>query len=703
MRLYLVLAARSIVLLFLIAIISPQAQAQTTVDQVQGALDALHNWLSSSDNGDGWKSYLQSEDLQQQLKKGRAANAEEVQKILALYKANNPGLTKERFQAVRTSLESWVNELELPSPDALKELAAELAEQVKPVEETRLVDARQNLDRALINLNGFLQGGGEEKHAAWQDFLRWQDMQQALEGEQPDLKTLTEVWAIYCQDAEALQLSSFAAVRQALRQYLDVANFFANKDEALDRLPAALEGFQKKSDADNKARLGTLVGWLQRTGQGTELVRALRYHYRRPNLFLQATEPLVIVGFKDEIDETQPVNDYVDGSSISGTSRTTGVLRGDLVPNHQAGEVQVLMEGVINSKTQAFNSGVTVSTTGVTQVSANMPVFFVGAQFRSGRAEARCTTDNTVTDISSSSSYAYSIAQQRVRDNEQSNEYRAARRSEGRVKSQLSNRVNKQLIEANNQMASDFFLPLSRRASSPSSLQYRSTDEMLFGAMVQATPSQLGASSSPPEFDSPGDLKVQLHESWFENLGGSAAIGAMLTDVDLAETIKEWRGEVPEQLRVGPDTDPWNFTFVTQRPVIFKVIEGGFGVTLRGSQFTARRRVMNEPMNISAVYDIQKNGNGVKLVRRGDVKIEFPDQGDRLPARYIALRKFWQSKFEGMFQSEYNDMGLELRGAWEKAGRLTLTDMASSDDGWLSLAYKMPEKNEPEDKEPATE
>ena len=58
---------------------------------------------------------------------------------------------------------------------------------------------------------------------------------------------------------------------------------------------------------------------------------------------------------------------------------------------------------------------------------------------------------------------------------------------------------------------------------------------------------------------------------------------------------------------------------------------------------------MAESMRISATYEVQRGGGKISPAREGDVEVTFPDQGDRLPARMIATRNIWRTKFSELF------------------------------------------------------
>lgn len=667
------------------------APAQVARQDTRGALDGLHRWLADSEHEAGWRAYLRSDELEAELAKGTGANVPRLREILELYSANAPGLSNENFADVRVALEAWIDELTLPKVDALRELSKEAADAVEPVDQQRLAAAKERLQRATRNLNLFLQRGGTAKERGWKGFLRFEDLQAELEAESPRLVDLTQIWAIYAGEQSGLNHPRFAAVRDALGEYVQLAEFLNDEKTGLAWLPENLDAYLENPSEQTAAELGLVLGWLQRTGQQGDLVEAVRYHYAKPNLLLDASERLIVFGFAETVDQTDDVNDYRNGNRVTGTSRTEAEITAALVPNHKRGQVDVHMDGTIRSATQSYNpNGVYVDTTGVTQVDAVKAVYFTGDGLREAPAQARCQTENTVTDIRANSPNIESIARQRVRDNHAANERQAARRAERRVENDLTRRVRESLADANQQMQDNFLLPIERRGVDPRLIRFRSTEGTLSSTMILAAPEHLASASDAPQFKASGDVVAQVHASWLNNYGDIVMRGAVMSDVSLAEAVEEWRGEVPEELQVTPDSDPWDITFASRRPVRLEVGDDTLTITLRGDRFTARRRAMNERMHVSAKYQVKRGGGKVKLIRDGDVSITFPDQGERLSVRYITLRTFWQTKFGAMFEPEYEDLSLRLRGAWEKAGPLKLTTLATQPGGWLGLAWEMP-------------
>ncbi len=679
---------------------APSAQAQSAQSNVQASLDALDAWLGTSDRGPAWQDFLKTDALQAQLAKGHDADVEVVRDVLAQYASGQSGLTRKYFANTRGALEAWIAELELPKQDALGEVAKAAVENIQPVEPEKVAAARQRLVDTANAFGSFLKRGGEEKAKGWTEFTRFDDLQAELAEEKPHRDTLVQVWAILAGSEKGLANSRFVALREALRNYLELSEMVADQDEnLLAKLPQRLNAYEKKPDEQNAAALGEALGWLERTKQGEDAVQAIRYYFARPNFLLQASERLVVHGFAEKVDETDPISDYTNGNSTSGTSHTTGDIAATLVPNGRYGEVLVEMTGVSNSDTRTSGgSGVSFNTTGVTQIHGAKPVMFTERGLGTDPATARCTTDNKTFNIRAPSAQVENIARQRIAQGQASGERRSSQRTEQRTRRDLDQRVREQLAEANQQMQDDFFGPLARRGVEPRLVKYHSTADKLFNTMILASPEQLAAPNDPPAAPAAGDVTARVHESWVNNLADIVFRGAVMTDIGLADAMDNWRGEVPQELQVTEDSEPWDITFASRRPVLLSINNDKLSITLRGVRFTARNRAMNEPMHISAVYKVNRKDGAVRLIRDGDVAITFPDQGGKLSVRYLTLRKFWQTKFDALFEPQLDDLSLRLRGAWESAGPLKLTALSAGDNGWVSLAWEMPQAEAAADK-----
>jgi len=207
---------------------------------------------------------------------------------------------------------------------------------------------------------------------------------------------------------------------------------------------------------------------------------------------------------------------------------------------------------------------------------------------------------------------------------------------------------------------------------------------------LQANEFQMGAPGAPPELAAAHDLAMRIHESLIRNYGEATLGGIKMTDEAVAKRYEEMTGEVPEELKLSPDKEPWSMRFSRVKPVVATFSGGQMVAVLSAKQFTRGDQELNRAVTISATYNATKTDTGSKLIREGDVQIDFPDrEGERLGARDVAFRTFMRRKFEAMFEPEFTGDGLVLPGNWKKAGKLRLVQL-DADGGWLTLGWKQP-------------
>jgi hypothetical protein len=217
--------------------------------------------------------------------------------------------------------------------------------------------------------------------------------------------------------------------------------------------------------------------------------------------------------------------------------------------------------------------------------------------------------------------------------------------------------------------------------------QTSTTSKYLLLKLLQVNPFQLAAPSAPPELDDPMDVAVRVHETMVGNFSEGAISGVTLTDERLAELLEEYTGEIPEELQVTPETDPWSITFDSSQPVSARFNDGSVRIAVRGRRFTRNEQELRDLVEIWANYQIDKTPNGVKLIRDGDVQVDFPRRGS-LGISQVAFRQFLKKKFEAMFKPEFASDGIALPERWADAGELKIRSVKSG-NGWLAVVTEL--------------
>jgi len=403
---------------------------------------------------------------------------------------------------------------------------------------------------------------------------------------------------------------------------------------------------------------------------------------------VRATDELVAAAIQREVDDTSPVEDCILGTAIYGTGHTIGRVSADLAPGPNRPAVDIRLLGTVTSDSVGYNGPVTIYSKGLTTIDARKRVLFDGTGLRGLPATARCRTETEITGIAARLRLIRRIAWKKAAKQKYKAEWIASRHAEQRVAARMDEESREMLDERNDAFQKKFRLPLVRVDGLPRTLDFSTTDKFLFVEAIQASSAQLAAPSDPPPISGEPDLAVRLHQSMVGNFAEAVIRGVKLTDERLAEIVEKQTGEVPEELKIRPDKDPWSITFAKRLPVSVTFGKGTLTVAIRGRQFTRGDQPVNKAVQISANYKLEKTPRGSKLTREGDVQVDYLGIKRRLTVREVALKTFLRKKFDAMFKTEFIGEGIALPEQWERGGKLSLTQMDSG-DGWMALGWKL--------------
>lgn len=669
--------------------------AETAEAELKSSVQELDRWLGNDVHAPNWRKFLKFDQLSAEIKKGSRADRRAVREVLDRYSSDTAGLDRRRFVAVRNALQKWLETLPAWRADQLPEAARAAKPHLLLVTDADVKRHRERLTKAVDNLRQLLAKAKPEDAASWKEAVKWEQLESQLAATdaQPDLKTLQAIEESFRQDIAGLEQDEFIAVRQALDKYVSAA-LFASSDESkkfyetyLDTLAERLTAYAQEPKAEDAIAIGKLLGWMERYGQAGELVAATRSCYSRPNLFLNVSETLMQAGIDQSVDETAAVNEVILGTRIRGNARLTGAVTLDLVSSEQNAAMDILLDGSTVSDSVGYNGPVRIFSRGLTSVAAKKRLQLDATGLSDLPATARCSTRTRIGRVEAGHLVRH-IAMKRIQKTKPEAEAVASRRAAGRIAASVDERSNNLLADANTAFTDKFRLPLVRRGGFPQVLQFRTTDDALDVTMLEAGREQLAAPNAPPDLTGKFDLAVRMHESLVGNLSQAVLGGVTLTDERLVEIVKDLTGKVPEELVITQDDDPWSITFASELP-----IEARFGprtakITVRGKRFTRGDQEIRRPIEISAIYNIEKLPDRAKLVRQGDVQIDFVGRA-KLGASDIAMKTFMKKKFEGLFKPEIVSEGLTLPKRWQNIGKLKLEQL-TCDKGWLALGWHKP-------------
>lgn len=678
---------------WLVSLTSVPASA-APVDDLRGALEEMHDWVGESSNGQRWRRFLRSSDLEEQLEHGEAVDVELLSSVLNRYASNTPGLDKRRFVAVREALAAWVEELTSTPTADLSAILAEAKESFRPITAESVAAAKEKLNEEANALNEFLNSGSSGNADAWREYLDWEEMQAELGKEAIDIQALNSVLRQYYTNEPGLEMSHFTAVRRALRRYMNYAYFAADdkiqeKYQAqLEKLTELLATYADVPSTDGGLEIGRILGWLDRVEQVPTLTNAVRSQLSSPNLRIRLSEQLVGAGVARSVDRVNSVRESILGTAVRGRAQATGTVALDLVPNDTRAAFNIKFVGEVRSRTTGYNGPVTIYSTGFSNVWVEKLVHADQFGLAGNRAKGRATASTNINSIAAPLPIIRRIAWNRARGSKRQAERIAAGRTAGRMSRQMDTQAAEFLDRANQQFVEEFRKPLLRRDSFPRQMAMSSGESELKVTMLHANRFQLGAPGDAPELSSEHDMAVRVHDSIIGNFSESLLGGRTITNEQLAEMLADMNIDVPAEVSGGVDEPPWSITFAQQQPISARFADGNATFTIRTRRVVRGDNDVRKPIAISATYKLEQAGGGAKMTREGDISVEYSGRAGLTPGE-VAMKTIMQKKFQALFEPEIVSDGLTLPGEWEKAGKLMLRELWSN-DGWLALGWEQP-------------
>jgi hypothetical protein len=670
--------------------------AASSVAEVRQSLAELEQYLGDDAQASAWNSYLRTSILQRELARGDDADEVAVYRVLSRYSSGQSGLELAPFRKVRLALAAWHATLKPIGKQGLPDLARQIASEIHPAAESDVASARRELSQAIEQFASSLTSEADRR---WADGLQLPAIRELAGTTTPDVRAASELLRALAVNTVGAERRELRLLRRALQHYVELSVYAADakSDErtkaALAAVAEDLPAVQKEgADSEAARRLGRNLGYLQRAGQASRLVGAIRRYYVQPNLFIQINRDVLAPAFEGPVDQVAPVQQFILGTDIRGTGHTVGRVDFALVPASDRATFAMTLNAKTYTDTVGYNGPVSIYSTGVAYIRSTKRILFDIEGLSDLPAQSTARVDNTINDIVPNRCGIGSRLIERIawkKAGQQEGEAReiAANLAADRASEQFNEQGRQRIAEANGRLRDKFRLPLVQKDELPL-VRSHTTDSQLFAEVLQANIDQLGALSDPPAIDGAPALAVRVHESAAANFGNVALAGETLNQAKIEKFYKDNNQPVPEELKPKADEPDWSMTFARVDPVTVSLDDNGFRVTLRGQRYTSGDRAF-QAMDISAAYKIEKTDRGARLVRQGDLEISPPGHkpGQTLNAGQIALRRLLTRRFDGLFKPEIVTEGLKPPGRLASLGTLTLTQL-TCDNGWATLGWK---------------
>ncbi len=567
-------------------------------------------------------------------------------------------------------------------------------EQYEPITREELAEARRAIRQSADELRAFLlEIQGEEDTRLWWEYLRLDGALAELDKEEPSVRRLGESAAMFYRHEKGLHLPAFTQLRDALTRYVNLLamarhpNLRQEYFRQLDRLKKALADLDRDpTHVEAAERVGRALGFLDRMGRQRRLVAAVRRHYFHPNLVARVSAKMVAEGIDEPVEEPIELADNIMGTTIYGSGQIKAQVSSSLLPARKHIRVRLSLDGEATTENVGYNRSVKIWSTGWTSLLAHKDILIRPTGIETTSADAEAATSTNVYALSAPNCLVEKIAWKRVGKTKGQAEIVAARRAAGRLADDMDSRVDELLSQPRERFETQFRQPLLRRDAWPALFDLSSTKKEIRVRLMQAQLAEAAAGTPAPPLDAKQDVGVRVHETLVSNLSRALIGGVTLTDERLVEILKNADVEIPEELRITPDKPSWSIRFASHKPVSAVFRDGKIQIAILGQRFQQGDTVTTRPIKLSATYAIKWNDGGVRLIREGDVSVDFVGL-KQLGAEEIALRQVMRRKFEALFKPEFQSkQDLKLPGRWSDAGTLRIVRL-DPNQGWLSLDW----------------
>jgi hypothetical protein len=587
----------------------------------------------------------------------------------------------------------WGQTSAAPGGTLLERIQAARQQQVPARNE---LQARQaELQQAVAELQVVLANSGPEVAEGWKKYLRWSELEAGLNNpaavEPHQLQAIVERFS---RNHAGLESSRFLLVRDRLRAFARAVetsqqgNTAALQEQALASLAESAARYGVEPTSADAAAITRSLAWLETSGTGGDLSSTAQATFNRPNLELHVSAPFIQRAAVRSVDEVTPVNDVILGTHLRGTAHLLGHVSAAPADSLGRGLFCLNLTGTATSCNVGVNGPATIRTTAVTQVNATKPVMIDVDGLHALPTTAQCATQSTIHSIYTKCQLINKMAWKRAGKQKPQAEAIGSERAEKRVEERFDSQVAEQIAEANATYHEKFRTPLVRRGIWPRSTNVSSSPERLSIQVLHMSAGQIGAPLPPHALTQPHDLMIKAHETWVANLVSDVIGGFQLTDENIVELLRENKLEVPEELQVTDESEPWSITFASVQPVTVAIEGNQLRIGIRATRFTKGEQDDGTPeqelknvIEITGAYKLFQGKEGVVLQRDGDLTVDYVGLA-KLSAFQVATKTFLRRKFGAILKPEFIGEGLKLGADSPLRGKLAVRE-ASAYRGWL--------------------
>lgn len=455
------------------------------------------------------------------------------------------------------------------------ELTQRSAEQLDPNRIPTAESSRRALESALSNLERFLSTSPSQG-PLWTSFLQLNTVKEELSKPNPNLEVLLEIEKGFRQNYFGLEQSPFTSVRDALARFVPTQRLGAEPEKTVEILRNRLKRLHERlqlpdplSDDPNAIHeLAQTLAFLHQGNQAPELISTVRNHFASPNVRVLLSSDFLRRYLSRPVNESNPVNEVILGTTIVGQSLLTGTITPQLLHGPSNATLRLNLLADFASSNQGYNRSVVLQTQGSANIAASESIALTESGLVAfGDTGVDADLQSVINSIQHRLRIVRKIAAKQAAKQKPQADAIGEARLEHRIRSQFHQQLETQLAEANTRLGSSGQPVLSRLGVPRPTRNSWSTPQQLAVQWNIRSGVQLSA-DGPCPIPQPADgVCLQLHQSVIGNLLDPIMSGRVLRSSDMDQTIAQF-GDLAKTIQRKEEDGPWAITMEDRKSVV---------------------------------------------------------------------------------------------------------------------------------------
>lgn len=610
------------------------------------------------------------------------------------------------------------------SPDQRQSAAAMIDAVREDLDPARIPDldaARADLRRAYDRLVEYLNATSDAaSRDAWLRYIDYESLEEAMAEDAPVSQQGRLAKNLYwrlVRNHPGIERQPVVDFREKVDQFVDAALFRDRErtveiiDRQLEQIAELLRESEGAFDADELARINRSLQFISASNLAPQVVDRLRSLLGQPNVRVMVGRRVVTELINRPVTRSTPSDECILGVRIIGQAHLRGAVTANLLPSDRNARVQLTLAAQFSNRGTGYVRPVRLETLGFGNVTASRVLHIGDFGVAADPVVANAAVGSELLGVDHHLRIVRRIAARRAAQQKPLANTIAAGRLRDRVAGEFAEETNQRLSDGNLLPGGMAGEALRRLDLDPPERHWASSHDYLRLGLTLRGEHQTSTAVPPPLPPTGHDVIVQIEQSAIDNAASQVLADRTLIDSQLALFVGNLLpngslggslgriesmdpGEAANEALEALTRDPLKIHFAALRPVVFEAEGGTLRIGIRGTRFEQGNRVLDQPMEITAVYQPDRLPDGTAaLVREGDVRVSFPGgRARRLTIPQITLRQAIEEKFQDVFPERLLDKPLEMPSqdrSMSSGGRRPLrAQQIHVDQGWFSVALR---------------